>query len=508
MRLVSALEGTESVAAWRPLAAARSITASRAVWAATTITAIGWSAVAVARESEFLQARYNLGNFTQAVWATAHGHFLQVTEVGGAQVSRLGLHVDPIITLFAPLWWLWPSPKLLLVLQAFALAAGAIPLFWLGRKHLPRERDAALLSVAYLLGPTIAWNATKSFTAVAFAVPLLLFAIWYLDEDRILPLLLTAGAATLCQEQVGLIVGCLGLWYALRGGRRRAGLAIAALGFAVSAVDLLVVLRHFSGGSPFTARYGGSPTEIVRDLFTHPLSLVHRLHMYDLWGLVLAAPVLGLCFGSTILLAAAPQLALLLLTRRSQDWSWVGGNVLVLIPFIYTAALFTLARSARKSSRKEARFEAGQVLTASVALALLIGPFSIWGPFSLWGQNNVFGGVHAIKAQRQAVSLVPAGAAVSATNHLSLSVAARRHLYVFPVIEHADWVVADARDVWLPPMSFIRHRARIEVGVNDLYAQPRLMRRELRQLERSPGWQLEYHRDGIYVFRRVGAPSA
>jgi uncharacterized membrane protein len=497
------LEGTERVAAWRPLVSARSITASRAVWAATAVSAIGWAAVAVFRESEFLQARYNLGNFTQAVWATAHGHFLQVTEVGGAQVSRLGIHVDPIIALFAPLWWLWPSPKLLLVAQAFALASGALPLFWLARKHLPRERDAALLAGTYLLGPTIAWNATKSFTAVAFAVPLLLFAIWYLDEDRMLPLLLAAGAATLCQEQVGLVVGCLGLWYAWRRGRVKAGLAIAALGFAVSAVDVLVVLRHFSGGSPFAARYGGSPSELVRDLFTHPISFLHRLHGYDLYGIVLAAPVLGLCFGSTILLAAAPQLALLLVTRRSQDWSWVGGNVLLLVPFIYTATLFVLARSARKAKPREPSLVPGQVLAASLFLAAFLGPFSVAGPLSVFGRNSLLSEVHALHAQQQAVSLVPATAAVSATNHLALSLATRRHLYVFPVVKGADWVVVDSRDVWLPPMSFIRHRARIDVGINDLSAQPKLMRRELRLLTQSPSWQLRYRRDGIYVFRRT-----
>ena len=47
----------------------------------------------------------------QAVWSTAHGHPLQVTNLRGDQVSRLGAHVDPILVVFAPLWWLWPSPS-------------------------------------------------------------------------------------------------------------------------------------------------------------------------------------------------------------------------------------------------------------------------------------------------------------------------------------------------------------------------------------------------------------
>jgi hypothetical protein len=209
--------------------------------------------------------------------------------------------------------------------------SGAIPLFWLGRKHLPRERDAALLPVAYLICPTVTWDVVSDFHTIAFAVPLLLFAIWFLDEDRLLPFAVTAGAATLCQERVGLIVGCLGLWYAWRHRRLGAGVAIAAVGFAISAVDLLVVIPHFSGGSPYAARFGGAPSALLADLFTHPLRLADQIGAHDLLGLILALPVLGYCFGSTILLAASPQIALLVLSRRFGDWDPVGINVLVLI---------------------------------------------------------------------------------------------------------------------------------------------------------------------------------
>ena len=73
---------------------------------------------------------------TQAVWSTAHGDFLSVTDVHGEQISRLGSHFDPILALLAPLWWLWPDPELLLVVQAVAVASGALPVFWLARKHI------------------------------------------------------------------------------------------------------------------------------------------------------------------------------------------------------------------------------------------------------------------------------------------------------------------------------------------------------------------------------------
>ena len=38
-----------------------------------------------------------------------------MTDLHGDQISRLAAHVDPILVLFAPLWWIWPSPDMLLV---------------------------------------------------------------------------------------------------------------------------------------------------------------------------------------------------------------------------------------------------------------------------------------------------------------------------------------------------------------------------------------------------------
>ena len=67
-----------------------------------------------------MDARFDLGNMAQAVYNTAHGRFLEITtgDLEPRQMSRLGSHVDPILALFALPWLVWPSPVMLLVLQA------------------------------------------------------------------------------------------------------------------------------------------------------------------------------------------------------------------------------------------------------------------------------------------------------------------------------------------------------------------------------------------------------
>ena len=110
------------------------------LWAAMAAYATGFTALSVLRHEAFETGRFDLGNMVQAVWSTAHGHLLQVTNLHGAQISRLAAHVDPILIVFAPLWWIWPSPDVLLVAQSAAIALGGLPVFWLARKHLGSPR--------------------------------------------------------------------------------------------------------------------------------------------------------------------------------------------------------------------------------------------------------------------------------------------------------------------------------------------------------------------------------
>src|SRR5260221_3389457 len=114
-----------------------------------------------------------------------------------------------------------------------AVSAGALPVFWLARKHLQSNRAAAHFAFAYLLYPATQFNAfTKAagFHSVSLAVALILFAIWFLDEDRLMPFAVFALLAASTREEIPVAVGCLGIWYGVRKGRRWTGFSIFALG--------------------------------------------------------------------------------------------------------------------------------------------------------------------------------------------------------------------------------------------------------------------------------------
>ena len=112
------------------------------------------SILAVQRYRNYYGGRFDLGNMVQAVYNTAHGHFLQVTTADGAgrQMSRLGAHVDPILAVFASPGWSGRAPMMLLVAQAVIVSLSAWPAYRLGLRVLG---DAARRLPAVVRAPAL-----------------------------------------------------------------------------------------------------------------------------------------------------------------------------------------------------------------------------------------------------------------------------------------------------------------------------------------------------------------
>src|SRR4030095_4425759 len=104
---------------------------------------------------------------------------------------------DPILVLFTPFAYGGALPEALVLGQALVVACGAYPVYTLGLPYLESPRAAMLCALAYLLNPWIAWQALFDFHAVVLAIPLLLFAIVFLEEERWVPFALVTALALL-----------------------------------------------------------------------------------------------------------------------------------------------------------------------------------------------------------------------------------------------------------------------------------------------------------------------
>jgi uncharacterized membrane protein len=455
--------------------------ALRVVYAAVAAYAALFVSAAVLHYAVFETPRADLGNMVQPVWNTLHGHFLQATTSSGHEESRLGAHVDPFLLVFIPFLWLWSSPLVLPIVQALAVASGALPVFWLARKHLGSSRAGAHFALAYLLYPATQFNAftiTSSFHSVAIAVPLVLYAVWFLDEDRLIAFSAVALLAFTTKEEIPLAIGCLGIWYAVRKGRRLFGLGFFAVGFAVTLFNFLWVIPHFSpsGADPFVGRYravGGTPQGIAHRLFADPGAFVHAVtsvHKALYVGLLLV-PFLGLWLVEPLLfLGAVPDLTINLLSSKSDQTSinfhWTAG----ILPFVVAASIFGAARL-----RSRAVQASLWVLAATALLA-------IFSPIPLVRGDLGKLDSPAVIAKAHALGLIPGGVPVAATNQLGVRLSERRYIYTFPFVgRRSRWIILDVHD---PTEGF------------------KGFRRDVRTYESSKAWQMLFSSHGVVVLRK------
>ena len=456
----------------------------------------------------YMDARFDLGNMTQAVYNTAHGHFLEITtgEVKPRQMSRLGSHVDPILALFALPWLVWPSPVMLLVLQATIVATGAWPAYRLGARTTRDPRAGAFVAGAYLLYPALGFLVLNEFHPVALAAPLLLWAFLYVEEGRwlwALPYLVLAAA---CKETVPLALGTMGAYFAIRKRSWRPLLLTAAAG-AYFILAVWVIIPHYNGDqSAFIARYGdygAGAGQVVKTAVTHPAQTVADLAApgnLDYWLKLLWPLGFTSLLSPLTVLIAAPELLLNALSATGFQRRIEFHYTALEIPFLFAAAVLGVMRLWRwlgGGFRRAEKAMAGQrvsretlallVLLAALAGNYVMGPL----PFSLPGAAYD-GGDYARTAHDaaldEAVRMIPDGAKVSANNNAGAQLAARRIAYVFPYFAGADWVLVDEKH----PFFYDKEDEQMhQLALGRLVLDNRFVS--------------VFAKDGVYVFKRVGA---
>ncbi|HUW11557.1 MAG TPA: DUF2079 domain-containing protein, partial [Anaerolineae bacterium] len=199
---------------------------------------VGFSAMSIRLHQAQLTHKSDLGQMDLAIWNTSRGRFVQ--EIKDDSVStRLTDHVEPIFAPVSMLFWLWDDVRALLVLQSFALALGALPVFWLARssvhstragvnRSLKANRDpehplldlaswfGLLAAFVYLMVPALQAANLTEFHAIPLAVPLILFACWLAERAHWVRFCLACLLLLAVKEEAALLALMLGLYVGLR----------------------------------------------------------------------------------------------------------------------------------------------------------------------------------------------------------------------------------------------------------------------------------------------------
>jgi uncharacterized membrane protein len=127
----------------------------------------------------------DLGVYDQAIWGILHGApFLNTATDFAQPVSRLAIHFDPILAIFAPLYVIAPAVEWLILAQAMAISITAWPLYVLGVRLMRSEGAAVLWSLVYLFNPFVISAAAWDFQTVSLAAPAMALAMMAVESNR------------------------------------------------------------------------------------------------------------------------------------------------------------------------------------------------------------------------------------------------------------------------------------------------------------------------------------
>lgn len=384
--------------------------------------------VSYARWANFEYRTFDLAYYIQALWQLIHGRF----DVSVQGVPLLGNHVEPIVFLITPLFFIFRHAMVFVVVQNAALASMGLVALDIGRRLGLGGKAAPLLACAVLITPATAFIAMHEFHPEALTAPFLLLMLQARLRGSLRWHWLWLIAVLACKENMALLVAAYCVVHLVLERKRpwpyrRAWylwpLALSLGWFLICAKLITPALN--SGNIDYLALYdrlGSSGGDILLKAITEPqrvfTALSQSLQGNLLWGLLLpflALPILRLRW----LLIALPILLQHLLSWRSSEWTIFFHYAAPLLPLFWIA----LAESAVRLGRW--KFIPLLAVVACLVAHIFLGPArAMAATVANWtdGEMN--------RARKAAfLSQIPADASVLAPLPYLSHLATREKLY-------------------------------------------------------------------------------
>lgn len=244
-------------------------------------------------------ASYDQGIFNQVFWNSIHGRFFQsslssalsTNVVHQGQVSevyyhRLGQHFTPALLLWLPIYALFPSSIILIVLQVTLVTVAGLVLYVLARQYLEPSLSA-MISISFyganaVIGPTLA-----NFHDIC-QIPLFVFSLLLAMEKRWWPLFWILAVLTLAvREDAGVVLFGVGFYLILSKRYPKIGLAICTFSFIYMVALTNLIMPVFSEDIShrfMMERFGqyaegdeASTLEIIWGMVSNPWRLIREI---------------------------------------------------------------------------------------------------------------------------------------------------------------------------------------------------------------------------------------
>ncbi|HZE87126.1 MAG TPA: DUF2079 domain-containing protein [Methylomirabilota bacterium] len=441
------------------------------------------------RYDNFYAGRFDLGNMAQTVWNTTRGRVFMFTNPNGTDnISRLAFHADFILVLLAPLYALWPNPKMLLLIQTVVIAAGAFFVYLIAKLIVKNKNISLTFALLYLINPSIQRANLYDFHAVTLATTFLLATYYYFLKKRYDYFLFFAILAGMCKEQVWLIIALFGLFLVIFQKKYIFGSIL----FIICTVTTFYLITHAIpqalGSQHFALSYysdfGDSTSGIIKAIIFSPTKTITTLLQPDriayLKQLLLPLGYLPL-LAPLLLIFAIPDLFINLLSNNDQLHQIYYQYTATISPFLFLAAIYGLYFLKKLFPKAQSTLLITYLLIVSLTAAYAFGP--------LPGMHEANTDMLTKQIPNRAfidkyLSHIGKRFSVAASNNIGSHLSQRQRIYALPLgVDKADVIVFLLTDSEQP---------------QSLKAERELVQK----LKQDPAYQLSIEKDEFIVFKK------
>lgn len=208
------------------------------------------------RYDNFDMGKFDLGNMTQMSWYSLRGQFMYLTDYFGSNVPRWSMsHVDPILLIFLPIFFLFPHPLTLVFSQNLLIILGAFLIYLIGVLKTKNKFFSLFVSLAYLSYPAtgfvLAWTGYHGVSPAIFFFLFFIYLVFkYQEEDKklgfweyfklILLLVITLSG----KEQISLYFVLVGVYMFFRTSYRKLGIFVSVFSLIWFALCFFVIIPN------------------------------------------------------------------------------------------------------------------------------------------------------------------------------------------------------------------------------------------------------------------------
>lgn len=419
------------------------------------IILLAWTAVfcgvRVLQHGSFQTNAYDLSIYDYMLWSTIHGDFM-AEPFHGYWGTHFAIHFQPVLLLLLPVYYVFPGPILLLVLQVFAGAAAAFLLYLIAGRIFQGGKTPLLIGSIFLLFRPFLNAVLYDFHPETF-FPGLIFGAYYalaFKKNRGL-FLVCLVLALMLKEDAAIFVFVFCVYMFLTQKTQRAvcvaGAIVAALYFVVT-VQFLIPFFRAKAGLPgsfeFSVLWTGESRgvlDLIRYIVLHPAALLKTIQ----WStpgralLKVLASLLFLPLFSPLVLLTVPPV-LILAASRSEVMQGFGLHYFSgILPFLFLSFVFGLKHVDGFFRRKGTFAKAGSIV---LVLVLLINIANFKWNYLTPGRYANLGEYGRVK---KCIVLIPKEASVAASSALIPHIPKRKNIYMLTDPREPDFILVHER---------------------------------------------------------------